>query len=44
MNRALYVRDSEEPPPLIEDCYSLKDAYRWRETIMKEIGDKVAEI
>ena len=44
MNRALYVRDSEEPPPIVEDCHSIKDAYRWRETIMKEIGDKVAEI
>lgn len=44
MKRALYCRDPDEPPPLIEDCNSLKECYRWRETIMKEIGDKVAEI
>jgi pre-mRNA-splicing factor ISY1 len=44
MKRALYVRDPDEPPPLVEDCNSLKECYRWRETIMKEIGDKVAEI
>lgn len=44
MKRALYVRDPDEPPPLVEECNSLKECYRWRETIMKEIGDKVAEI
>lgn len=44
MRRALHVRDPDEPPPIIEDCNSLKECYRWRQTVMKEIGDKVAEI
>lgn len=44
MNRALYVRDPDAIAPMIEECESLKECYRWRETIMKEIGDKVAEI
>lgn len=44
MQRALYVRDPDAPPPLVSDCNSMKESYRWRETIMKEIGDKVAEI
>ncbi len=44
MKRALYLRDPDEVPPLIEDCHSLKDAYKYRETFLKEIGDKVAEI
>lgn len=44
MQRALHLRDPDEPPPLIEDCNSLRECYRWRETVMKEIGDKVAEI
>lgn len=44
MNRAMNVRDPDLPPPLIQDVTTLKDCYRWRETVMKEIGDKVAEI
>jgi pre-mRNA-splicing factor ISY1 len=44
MRRALHVRDPDEPPPVIEDCNSLKECGRWRQTVMKDIGDKVAEI
>ena len=44
MQRALHLRDPDEPPPLVEDCNSLQECYRWRETVMKEVGDKVAEI
>lgn len=44
MKRSLYVRDPDEPPPIIEDCHNIQECYRWRETIMKDIGDKLAEI
>ena len=44
MKRGLYLRDPDEPPPLVTDCHSLTECYRWREQIIKEIGDKVAEI
>ena len=44
MKRGLYLRDPDEPPPLISDCHSLTECYRWREQIIKDIGDKVAEI
>lgn len=44
MKRGLYLRDPDEPPPLVTDCHSLNECYRWREQIIKEIGDKVAEI
>lgn len=44
MKRGLYLRDPDEPPPLVSDCHSLTECYRWREQIIKEIGDKVAEI
>lgn len=44
MKRGLYLRDPDEPPPLVTDCHSLTECYRWREQIIKEIGDKVSEI
>ena len=44
MKRNLYLRDPDEPPPLVSDCKSLTDCYRWREQIIKEIGEKVSEI
>lgn len=44
MRRALHCRDADEPPPVIEECNSLKECHRWRQTVMKEIGDKVTEI
>lgn len=44
MKRGLYLRDPDEPPPLVTDCNSLSECYRWREQTIKEIGDKVAEI
>lgn len=44
MKRMLYQQEQEERPHSTAECHSITDADKWRQDIIKEIGDKVTEI
>lgn len=44
MKRMLYAQEQKERPKTVAECNNITDADKWRQDIIKDIGDKVTEI
>lgn len=44
MKRMLYQQEQKERPKTVAECTNITDADKWRQDIIKDIGDKVTEI